>query len=299
MPARKPSSLHTRHSTKAEQDARSQAEESMQPESALPRNPARLKKHPIAAAAWRRMLKIYDELDAEIVSRLDQDLLIDYCMLIEQLTEMAELRKNSMQLWRDLDKERLRVAILEEGMKWHQMGLPPGDAQFLETRKFQTAEIARLFRVPPHMIGDVDRSTSWGTGIEQQNIGFVVYSLRTWLVRFEQEYNWKLLTETERKIYFMEFLVDGLLRGDLKSRYDAYAVARQNGWMNGNEIRELENMNPVDGLDTYLANGSLTPADGREASAQPTAQPSEPPANEGDEGDACQKFFPENSGVFI
>ena len=179
-----------------------------------------------------------------------------------------------------------RVAILEEGMKWHQMGLPPEDAQFLETRKFQTAEIARLFRVPPYMIGDVERSTSWGTGIEQQNIGFIVYSLRSWLVRFEQEYNWRLLTDTERKIYFMEFLVDGLLRGDMKSRYDAYAIARQNGWMNGNEIRELENMNPVDGLDTYLANGSLMPADGREASAnqdnsgqedQPEDQPVDQP----------------------
>lgn len=157
-------------------------------------------------------------------------------------------------------ENRHRVAILEEGMKWHQIGMSPEDSQFLETRRFQTNEIARIFRVPPHMIGDVSGSTSWGTGIEQQTMGFVTYSLRSWLVRWEQEINRKLLTAEERKLYFAEFLVDGLLRGDIKTRYDAYAIARQNGWLNGNEIRRLENMNPVDGLDDYLVNGNMIPA---------------------------------------
>jgi phage portal protein BeeE len=145
--------------------------------------------------------------------------------------------------------------------------------------------------VPPHMIGDVDRSTSWGTGIEQQNIGFVVYSLRSWLVRWEQEENKTLLSEEERKNYFVEYLVDGLLRGDIQSRYQAYSIARQNGWMNGNEIRELENQNPAKGLDKYLVNGNMMPVDkaGTQAPAPAPASAPEPaPASDNttdEEGD--------------
>jgi phage portal protein BeeE len=133
------------------------------------------------------------------------------------------------------------------------------------------------------MIGDTEKSTSWGTGIEQQNIGFVTYSLRSWLTRWEQEINKTLLTEDERKNYFMEFLVDGLLRGDINSRYTAYATARQNGWLNGNEIREFENMNPVEGLDEYLVNGNMIPADqtGKEPEeSQPEEEPEEDPEEE-------------------
>src|SRR4030042_1169722 len=167
-----------------------------------------------------------------------------------------------------------RLMILEEGMKWTAIGLPPEDSQFLETRKFQVSEIARIFRVPPHMIGDVERSTSWGTGIEQQNIGFVVYSLRSWLVRWEQEGNNTRLSEEERKNYFVEYLVDGLLRGDITSRYRAYSIARQNGWMNGNEIRDLENQNQAKGLDTYLVNGNMTPVD--KAGTQPPTPAAKP-----------------------
>jgi HK97 family phage portal protein len=174
-------------------------------------------------------------------------------------------------------ENRHRVAILEEGMKWHQIGIPPEDSQFLETRNFQTKEIARIFRVPPHMIGDVSGSTSWGTGIEQQTMGFITYSLRSWLVRWEQEITRKLLSVEERRTIFAEFLVDGLLRGDIKTRYEAYAVARQNGWMNGNEIRVLENMNPAEGLDDYLVNGNMLPAN---AAGRPT-QESKEEANEG------------------
>lgn len=162
-----------------------------------------------------------------------------------------------------------RLLFLEEGMKWHQVGLNPQDSQFLETRKFQVGEIARLFRVPPHMIGDVEKSTSWGTGIEQQNLGFITYSLRSWLVRWEQEMNKTLLTEAERRQYFVEFLVDGLLRGDAKTRYSNYHTARQDGWLSGNDIRELENMNPAPGLDGYLVNGNMIPVD--QAGKQPAA----------------------------
>lgn len=152
-----------------------------------------------------------------------------------------------------------RVAILEEGMTVQEVGIPPEDAQFLETRKFQINEIARIFRVPPHMIGDLDRATF--SNIEQQSIDFVTNSLRPWLVRIEQAIYKDLLTDTEQKKYFPEFLVDGLLRGDTVSRYQAYAVARQNGWMSANDVRECENMNPIDGGDVYLIPLNMVPAD--------------------------------------
>jgi HK97 family phage portal protein len=194
-----------------------------------------------------------------------------------QLSGDAQIRlRNQIEAQTRGLSNKHRMMVLEEGMKWTQMGLPPEDSQFLETRKFQVGEIARIFRVPPHMIGDVDRSTSWGSGIEQQTIGFIIYSVRSWLVRWEQEENKTLLSEDERKNYFVEYLVDGLLRGDIQSRYQAYSIARQNGWMNGNEIRELENQNPAKGLDIYLVNGNMTPVD--KAGAQPPA-PAPAPAS--------------------
>jgi HK97 family phage portal protein len=152
-----------------------------------------------------------------------------------------------------------RLMILEEGMKYNRIGIPPEDAQFLETRKFQLNEIARIFRVPPHLIGDLDRATF--SNIEHQSIEFVVHTLRPWLVRWEQAIIMKLLTPLERRRFFAEFVVDGLLRGDVKSRYDAYAVGRQNGWLSANDIRNLENMNPIDGGDAYLVNGNMMPVD--------------------------------------
>lgn len=156
-----------------------------------------------------------------------------------------------------------RVAILEEGLQWQQIGIPPQDAQFLETRKFQIAEIARLFSVPPHMIGDLDRSTSWGSGIEQQQIMFLQYTFRDWLRRWEAAINMKLLTESERESYFVEFLVDGLLRADYKTRQEGLSIQRQNGIINADEWRALENMNEIeDGSGKiYLVNGNMIPPD--------------------------------------
>ena len=151
-----------------------------------------------------------------------------------------------------------RTAILEEGMSYREIGIPPEDAQFLETRKFQVADIARIYRVPPHMIGDLDRATF--SNIEHQSIEFVVHSLRPWLVRWEQSINTTLLTESQRQSYFAEFLVDGLLRGDIQSRYQAYAVARQNGWMSANDVRRLENQNPIEDGDVYLVPLNMVPA---------------------------------------
>lgn len=151
-----------------------------------------------------------------------------------------------------------RLMILEEGMKYAQTAIPPQDAQFLETRKFQVTEIARFFRVPPHMLADLERATF--SNIEQQSIEFVTHTIRPWLVRWEQALKLKLITN---KQFFPEFLVDGLLRGDVKSRYEAYAIARQNGWMNVDEIREKENLNPLpDGQGkTYLVPLNMVPAD--------------------------------------
>lgn len=153
-----------------------------------------------------------------------------------------------------------RVAVLEEGAEWQAIGVPPEDAQFLETRKFQTTEIARWFRIQPHMVGDLERATF--SNIEHQGIEFVVHTIRPWLVRIEQSISRDLMMPEERRTYLAEHLVDGLLRGDIINRYQAYAVARQNGWMNADDIRNLENMNPLpDGQgQMYLVPLNMVPA---------------------------------------
>jgi len=138
---------------------------------------------------------------------------------------------------------RHRVAILEEGVKWQQIGLPNEDSQFLETRKFQVTEIARIFRVPPHMIGDLERATF--SNIEHQAIDFVVHTLRPWLVRIEQRINTDLIPVADQDAFFAEHLVDGLLRGDAMARAQALAIQRQNGVINADEWREIENRNPL------------------------------------------------------
>ena len=152
-----------------------------------------------------------------------------------------------------------RVAVLEEGMAYKPISISPEQAQFLQTRKFQIEEIARIFRVPPHMVGDLDKSSF--SNIEQQSLEFVKYSLSPWIGRWEQSIHRALLLPSEKQRFFVRFNVEGLLRGDYKSRMDGYAVARQNGWMNANDIRELENLDRIpaeDGGDLYLINGNMT-----------------------------------------
>lgn len=152
-----------------------------------------------------------------------------------------------------------RVAVLEEGMKYQQIGIPPEQAQFLETRKFQINEIARIFRIPPHMLADLEKSSF--SNIEQQSLEFVKYTLDPWVVRWEQNMCRSLLMASEKPAVFIKFNVDGLLRGDYVSRMSGYATARQNGWMSANDIRELENLDriPVElGGDLYLINGAMT-----------------------------------------
>lgn len=143
-----------------------------------------------------------------------------------------------------------RPLVLEEGMKWTALSINPDDAQFLETRKFQRAEIAGIFRVPLHLINDLERSTN--NNIEHQSLDFVIHSLTPWLERWEQAMERDLLTPLEREEgYYIEFLTDALLRGDTKSRYEAYSSAIQNKWMNANEVRDKENLNPIEGGDVY------------------------------------------------
>ena len=133
-------------------------------------------------------------------------------------------------------------------------------AQFLETRKFQINEIARIFRIPPHMVGDLEKSSF--SNIEQQSLEFVKYTLNPWVVRWEQSLQQSLLLPSEKNSIFIKFNVDGLLRGDYQSRMNGYAVGRQNGWLSANDIRELEDMNRIpaeEGGDLYLVNGNMLP----------------------------------------
>lgn len=153
-----------------------------------------------------------------------------------------------------------KVAVLEEGMKYTPISISPEQAQFLETRKFQINEIARIFRVPPHMVGDLEKSSF--SNIEQQSLEFVKYTLEPWVVRWEQALSRALLSITEKPTYFFKFNLEGLLRGDYQSRMNGYAIARQNGWMSANDIRELENQDRIpaeEGGDLYLINGNMLP----------------------------------------
>ena len=152
-----------------------------------------------------------------------------------------------------------KVAVLEEGLKYTPISISPEQAQFLETRKFQIDEIARIFRIPPHMIGDLEKSSF--SNIEQQSLEFVKYTLDPWVSRWEQSMRRALLRPEEKAEYFFKFNVDGLLRGDYQSRMNGYATARQNGWMSANDIRELENLDRIpeeSGGDLYLINGNMT-----------------------------------------
>ena len=145
-------------------------------------------------------------------------------------------------------------------MKFEPIAIPNNEAQFLETRKFQVDEICRIFRVPPHLVGNLEHATF--SNIEHQSIDFAVHTIRPWLVRIEQSMNRALFTDQEKGRFYVQFNIDGLMRGDYKSRMEGYAIARQNGWMSANDIRALENQNPIpkeEGGDAYLVNGNMIP----------------------------------------
>ena len=147
---------------------------------------------------------------------------------------------------------------LEEGLKYTPISISPNEAQFLETRKFQIDEIARIFRVPPHMVGDLEKSSF--SNIEQQSLEFVKYTLDPWVVRWEQSLSRALLSETEKKSYFFKFNLEGLLRGDYQSRMQGYSIGIQNGFMCPNDVRELENLDLIPdelGGNKYMVNGNM------------------------------------------
>ena len=178
-----------------------------------------------------------------------------------------------------------RVAIMEEGMEWQAIGIPPEDAQFLETRKFQVAEMARWLRLPPHKIGDLERATF--SNIEHQAIDYVTSALRIWLVRWEQAVHTRLLTSAERGRFFAEHLVDALLRGDTKSRYEAYAIGRNWGWLSADDVNKMENRNPLPDQrgEVYLVPLNMKPAPTPEEAAKPPAPPEPPPPDPVDDPD--------------
>ena len=179
-----------------------------------------------------------------------------------------------------------RIAVLEEGLHFNPISIANEQAQCLDTRKFQINEIARIFRVPPHMVGDLEKSSF--SNIEEQSLEFVKYTLGPWVIRWEQALARALFSEAEKPRMFFKFNVDGLLRGDYVSRMNGYAVGRQNGWMSANDIRSLENLDPIpedEGGNLFLVNGNMCQlrdagsaysANAPAASADPVAPPDQP-----------------------
>ena len=188
------------------------------------------------------------------------------------------LRRQFSDLFAGLNNSH-KVAVLEEGMNFERIGVPPNDAQFLETRKFQITEIARVFNVPSHMINDLDHATF--NNISELSIGFLRYTMTPWLVRWEQEINRKLfITPQDKQRYFVKFSVGGLLRGTSKERAESYKMGIEGGWLSRNEVRKLEDLNPVQGLDQYLVplnmgDGQKPPAGERNSASQNEDPPDE------------------------
>jgi HK97 family phage portal protein len=158
-----------------------------------------------------------------------------------------------------------RPMILEGGTTWQSLSMNPEDAQMLDSRKFSVEEICRFFGVPPHMVGHTEKSTSWGTGLEQQTLAFQKFTLRRRLKRIEQAVNKQLLTAAERaRGIYVEFNLEGLLRADSASRATFYAAGLKDGWLTINEVRGHENLAPVDGGNTpriQMQNVPITMAD--------------------------------------
>ncbi len=142
------------------------------------------------------------------------------------------------------------IAVLDAGTKFQPISIPAKDAQLLETRQSSVGDIATLFGLPPHAIGDVERSTSWGTGIEQQTIGMVQFTFQPMLARVEQRLTKEIVQPANPNVY-VEYVVEGLLRGDSASRAAFYQAMRQMKAMSANEVRARENLEPYEGGDTY------------------------------------------------
>lgn len=193
-----------------------------------------------------------------------------------------------------------RLGVLEEGMEYQQVSFTPEDSQMLQTREFQAEDVCRWFRVPPHMVGLTSKATSWGSGIEELSRGFVTFVLLPWLLRWQQLIDKDLIVASQT--YFVEFLTDALLRGDITKRYGAYSIGRNGGWLATNEIRKFENLNPIEGGDDdYLTplnmqrNNDANQADeAEEAETEPVAEP-EPAAEPGPGGAHYEQLVRESA----
>ena len=186
------------------------------------------------------------------------DAVLEHPMSLSQPAQ-ERIRKAWNEMHQGLENSH-RIAILEEGMKLHEFSSNPQTAQANESRKFQIEEVARIFNIPVHMLKNLDKASF--SNIEHEGLSFVINSLRPWLIRFEQAYNTQLLSDDEIDNYFFEHSVDGLLRGDTKTRHESYAIGRQWGYLSANDIREMENKNPIgpEG-DSYLVPMNMIPAD--------------------------------------
>lgn len=200
-----------------------------------------------------------------------------------------EIRAEFAKAWQQAQSGRNRgkTAVLEDGMSFEQIGLSNADAQFIESRRWGVEDICRIFRVPLVLVGETTKSTSWGSGVEQFMISFITHTMRPWFVRWEQALQRDFLAdEAPDDEYFVEFLAEAMLRGDTTARGAFYKAGIVDGWLTRNEVRERENLNPLDGLDEPLEPLNMTRAsDPRETSpARPPAK--QPPEDDDAEDDA-------------
>jgi HK97 family phage portal protein len=186
--------------------------------------------------------------------------------VLEHPEALSDTAHNRLREWLEAKGSGLanswRPLILEEGMKFNRIPMPLADAQFIETRKLNRDELCGLFRVPPHMVANMENATF--SNIEHQDLSFVKHTLLPYIQRWEQVINWKLFTPKEREQgYYAKFNVEGLLRGDYKSRQEGLAIQRQNGVINANDWLAKEDENPIEGRagEVYLVNGNMTPTD--------------------------------------
>lgn len=179
--------------------------------------------------------------------------------------------RESLEYYRNDAALEGRDLILEEGMDYQRLTMTSVDAQFIETRVQTLAEIGMYFGVPLHLIGLNDKASSWGTGIEQMGIGFVTYTMQDWLTMWEQAIARDLIDEKETDVY-AKFNIAGLLKGDTSARYAAYATGKQWGWLSSNDIRALEDMNPIDGGDEYLQPLNMAPIGAQPSTADAPTQ---------------------------
>ena len=175
---------------------------------------------------------------------------------IDDAEKIKLIKKQWQETRKGLDK-KFDITVLHSGLKYQSIAMNAKDAQLIEARKFGVTDISRWFQIPAHFLSDLEKATY--SNIEHQGIEFVVWTLTRWLKKWEQECNFKLFSAAEQQRYFTEFNVDALLRGDIKTRYEAYAIGRLNGWLCPNDIREKENMNPIEGGDTYLEPMNMQP----------------------------------------